>query len=141
MWYDTISEPLDVLEPAVRLILNVLDDPAATLHTRDVSDSHVLTSHPVPPVRKLPLTPAAPKLAQVTVRFMLPVPAAFPAPADFTTGPSADKASVMLPPCWPAVTDTRLLPLTPDPAITTTAVSDTQELLSHPDTPILPDAL
>jgi hypothetical protein len=53
--YDTPSVIDALLDPTVMLTRTVPDTPPPTWHTTDVSDTHSLASHPLPPTRAAPV--------------------------------------------------------------------------------------
>lgn len=65
--YDVESLQDPAMLPSVRTALTLICCPAALLHCSDVSDTHELSSHPVPPTRASALAPSVQKLSPTTV--------------------------------------------------------------------------
>jgi hypothetical protein len=110
------------------------------LQRTDVSDTHSLASHALPPVRPETDAPATPILAPTTTTFDVPVAARFAMASPLACVKSADIASVPLPSRSPTVNAATFVPISPYPTPHRTDVSDSHPLLSHALLPVRPDA-
>ncbi len=133
--------PLPALTPDVTNSLSDPSAPFATKHRTDVSDTHSLASHPVPPIRPDWLDSQLPIPPPCTVTDVLPVPGRLATSTLDDDGRSADTASVIDPARAPTVISTRNVPSSPLDCWQTTDVSDTHVLASHPDPPTRPVAV
>ena len=118
--------------PAVITTRRVPPDPCPTMHLTDVSDSHSVPSHPVSPVRVIPVYVTSPRLAPCTVTDADPVPARLSRCSVLMLPTSTEYPSDMLPPRSPAVITTRRVPRPPCPTMHLTDVSDSHSVPSHP---------
>ena len=128
--------------PAVtttRLVLPL--PPAAPRLSTDVSDRHMLDSHPVDPCRTPALVLDTPRPLPITVTLLCSPAIVFPTDVPDTSGPSYEIASLADPVTDPSVTATLVLPPRPIPPLHCTVVSDIHALISHPVIPTRPPAL
>ena len=107
-------------------------DPCPTLHLTDVSDSQLVPSHPVCPVRPSAVSRTIPIPAPCTVTDAEPVPARFTRRVQLIASTSKDHAWLTLPMPWPTVITTPRVPCDPCAALHLTDVSDPQPVASHP---------
>ena len=129
------EKPTDTLPariPEVTTIRRLCPTPELVWLRADVSDSHVVLSHPVSPADIAGQYEARPILAPRTVTLADPVAALLARVATLSIGPSIDSISVPLPTRIPAVTSTRPVPLSPCPALHCIDVSDTHSVPSQP---------
>ena len=131
---------LPCLSPAVIRTALVPPSPDPMLQRTDVSDTHSLASHALPPVRPETDAPATPILAPTTTTFDVPVAARFAMASPLACVKSADIASVPLPSRSPTVNAASFVPISPYPTPHRTDVSDSHPLLSHALPPVRPDA-
>ena len=96
-----------------------------------MSDSHVVLSQPVRPVRTAPLYDLSPTPPPYTVMLADPDPAPLLAPPELNDPAPDDSAAVTLPDRHPPLADTRRLPIAPPPTWHRSDVSDSQLVLSH----------
>ena len=125
--------------PADKETLFEVDSAWPILHRIDVSDSHSLASHTLPPTLPIDDHPATPRPAPTTVRLADPVAAPFIPRSELDRPLSVDMASVALPCRSPAVIRTALVPPSPAPILQRTDVSDSHSLASHPLPPVRPE--
>ena len=105
--------------------------PATTRLSTDVSDRHMLDSHPVDPCRTPALTLDIPRPLPITVTLLCSPAIVFPTDVPDTSGPSYEMASLADPVTDPSVTATLVLPPRPIPPLHCTVVSDIHALISH----------
>ena len=105
--------------------------PTPRRHAADVSESHVVRSHALPPTLPDQVSPALPIEAPDTVTAAEPVPAALPLSTTLTDPVSTEYANDRLPARRPTVNADRWLPITPDTTLHTTVVSDAHDVCSQ----------
>ena len=113
----------------------------STRHRVDVSDIHVVRSHPVCPPRAPPVAPLSPSPAPCTVRLADPVPAALAWRIPLPAPTPEENASLLLPTLLPSDTVSRRLPSPATPARHVTDVPDTHPLCSIAVHPVRPREL
>ena len=128
---DTALVPLPCRSPAVIRTALVPPSPCPIWHRTDVSDSHPLLSHALPPIRPDADGPASPMLDPATVTLIEPVAARFDVRRELAAPSSADSASVALPCRRPAVRVAARVPASLCPTWHSTDVSDAHPLASH----------
>ena len=128
---DTASVALPCRSPTVKAASLVPISPCPTWHRTDVSDSHALRSHALPPVRPDPDDPASPRPDPAIVTLIDPVAARFDMCRELPAAWSADSASVALPCASPAVSVVARVAASLCPTWHRTDVSDTHPLASH----------
>jgi hypothetical protein len=117
----------------------LLPIPYPAPHRTDVSDAHVVPSHPLPPCFIPPDSSEPPIPDPYNVTLADPELPIFARLAKLTDGRSPDTARDTLRPTIPTLSVRRRLPIKPCPETTdTTDVSDTQLVPSHPVPPVLP---
>jgi len=129
---------LPLRDPNVMTIARLFLDPCPNLHLTDVSDSQLVPSHPVCPVRPLTVSHTIPMLLPCTVTDAEPVPARLDRRLRLSPLPSADHAWLVLPPLDRTEIATRRLSPDPCPTVHRTDVSDSQLVPLHPVYPIRP---
>ena len=151
--YDMISVKLPARNPTVTPTLRVPVVPYETEQSNDVSATHSLISHVVLPVRAPAVYPSSPRpdTDSTSVLFELVGTLALVqlAPRSSTKGSSSvndsaqtfgatyDTISVAVPPCKPAVIDTRSVPCTPPTTRQRTLESDAHpSVVSHAVPPV-----
>ena len=97
----------------------------------DVSDSHVVRSQAVWPVRTTPVYVASPMFVPCTVTLADPVAALFDLLAKLNMASSTETPDVILPTRFPDVSDTRKVPFTIWLAWHRIEVSESQLVLSQ----------
>ena len=113
-------------------IRRLLDAPCPIWLRTDVSDSQLVPSHAVWPNRADTQPPANPMLAPCTVTLADPVVPRFARRAALAVSERPiEKPRDLLPASKPTVSDSRLLPSTPDPVWHRTDVSEIHPVLSH----------
>ena len=129
----TTSDTVPTPDPAVTTAPTLPPDPDPTLHLTELSDTHPVPSHPVPPVPPPTLYDPVPRLPPLTVRLPCPVVPWFttPAPHPRPAGTSYDPPPVIVLDRIPAVTYVARLPPAPPPPPHLTELSDTQSVASH----------
>ena len=139
---DIACVALPCRRPTVKAASFVPISPYPTAHRTDVSDSHPLLSHALPPVRPDADDPASPMLDPAKVTLIDPVAASFDMRRELTIPWSADRAELVLPCRRPPVRLAIRVPASLGPTWHTTDVSDTHWLASHelPDIRDRPDA-
>ena len=128
---DIASVALPCRCPTVKAASVVPVSPYPTAHRTDVSDSHPLRSHALPPIRPDADDPASPMLDPATVTLIDPVAARFDLCRELAVPWSADSAWVALPCRRPAVRMVVSVPASRCPTRHTTHVSDVHLLASH----------
>jgi hypothetical protein len=128
---DTALVVLPCRSPAVTLTALVPPSPDPIVHRTDVSDSHPLLSHALPPIRPDGDDPASPMLDPATVTLVDPVAATFDLPSELAIPRSADSAEVVLPCRRPAVRLAIRVPASLCPTLHTTDVCDAHSLASQ----------
>jgi hypothetical protein len=128
---DMASVALPSRSPTVKAASFVPISPYPTPHRTDVSDTHPLLSHALPPVRPDADGPASPMLDPATVTLIDPVAARFDMCRELAPPRSADSASVELPCRRPAVRVVARVPASLCPTWHSSDVSDAQALASH----------
>ena len=105
--------------------------PAPVWHSAEVSDSHIVCSHLVPPVRPAPLKSASPTPPPYTLTRADPVEPVFALRATDAAAPSTEKDTLKLPTDPPVLTENRWLLIAAPEADTTRLVSDSHLVPSH----------
>jgi hypothetical protein len=120
------AETLPTRTPALITTARLPPDPSPNSPAVDVSESHSVPSHPVPPTRNPPLLPASPIPDPCTVTRAEPVPAPFALLTPLSPAGPIVYATLTLPTRPPTLTLALQLPPTPcPPAMHRTDVSDT----------------
>ena len=124
-------DKLPTSTPIERTSLLVPSLPCTVWHVNDVSETHLLPSHPVLPTRLLLVNPLIPIPAPCTVKDTDPVFARFCLCSTLSPTTSTDQASVRLPPVCPAVNTTRRVPCAAGPDRHCTEVSELHSVPRH----------
>ena len=99
------------------------------------SESHAVRSHADCPGRAAPVYETSPRPSPVTVTLYEPLVAPFTLNIVLKLDLSDEKPSLSLPGRPPTLSDTLILPFDPSPVWHRIDVSDSQEVLSHPECP------
>ena len=133
--YVPASDTVPVIDPAVTTARTLPPSPDDALHDTELSDTHPVPSHLVPPAPAPTLYPAAPRSLPLTVTLPCPVVPTFTSPTPDTVPASYDPSPVIVLDKSPAVTYVVTLPPTPDPARHTTTLSDSHNVPAHRESP------
>jgi hypothetical protein len=122
---------LALLSPMVATSRRVPIVPNAALHITDVSELHIVDSHPVRPVRAPCEWEISPRPDPCNVTWSEPVPAPFARRITLTPLESHDHAALTLPPLCPTVSIDRRVPCPPCPTRHCIDDADFQLVASH----------
>ena len=123
--------------PVVIEILREPITPCPDWHRTELSDSHVVRSHAVPPARIAPVNVATPRFAPWTVMLADPVAALFARRTTLSMPMSMENETLWLPTLRPTVSDICRDPPTLLPTLHLIDESDSQVVRSHAVSPTL----
>jgi hypothetical protein len=129
----SVDSPTDKLPDRVPTVTNRCRlplIPCAILHSKPVSDAHLVRSHAVTPSLTVDVEAAGPNPSPCNVTLADPVVATFVRPKELLAPKSNEKPYVLLP-VFSDVTETWRLPITPGPVWHRIDVSDSHAVLSH----------